>query len=157
MSTTGVELTWDEAMRLAHRYVRAHEGEFERAAVVGSVLRRKPMVHDVDLLVIPAPGVTFQKPEKPLNVFVTTHECWEPALMQYGPAVESVIGQRSRAKALGFTLSQYGLRRGPDFVSRDAEEICGLIGATVSEWVLRSLDGDLVLKDDRRFADAVPA
>ena len=143
MSNSDVTLTWEKAMRAAWGYV--HANELERAAVTGSVLRRKKAVHDVDLLVIPAPGVALPKAEKPLNVCVTTRECWEPALMQYGPAVESVIGTRARAKARGYTLNQYGLWRGGELVSRSAEDICALVEATVSQWVVRSLGGDLVL------------
>lgn len=147
MSKSSVVMSWKEGVRYAEAWVRANRDTLERAAIVGSVLRQKDECHDVDLLVIPKPGCTLVEPDPPINVFTTSLECWQPALMQYAPSAGSTIGARAAAKARGYRLSQYGLFLGQSqtCISRDAREIYGIVGATMSRWVVRSLAGEGVL------------
>lgn len=152
MSKSDTKIEWAEAMNCAEQFVVTYLPLLERVAVMGSTFRRKAQVHDVDLLVTPLPGVMLPKFEKPLNVFVTTSESWETAVMQYAPDVESVIGTRYRAKIRGFKLNQYGLFVGSEknwtLVSRSAQEIYQLVGMSMSQWVKKSLAGELVWQQD---------
>jgi DNA polymerase/3'-5' exonuclease PolX len=150
----GSAFRWEYGKQLAREWVAAHDSEIERAAIVGSVLREAEECHDVDILVIPKTGMTIVEADPPINIFITTHDAWEPALMQYAPSAGSTIGTRARAKEAGYKLNQYGLFSGTpvmwstkdQLVSVSARRIVQLINSTLSQWVDKSLNGKGILK-----------
>lgn len=130
-------------MDLARDFVRVHRDEIIRASVVGSVFRQSHQCHDVDILIIPRLEVTIRS-EPPINIFMTTEEEWQTALMQYAPSAGSTIGARAAAKSHGYKLSQHGLydRDTNELITRDAHTIYEMIGTTKSQWVEKSLRGE---------------
>lgn len=139
----GAGLTRGQALAKARAFVKAHGAVIERVAIVGSILRNHDVVHDVDLLVVLKPGAELQS-APPVNVFTTTREAWEVAVLQYAPGLVT-IGLRAKAKAAGFKLNHVGLWRGDELVSQCAAKICALVKAPVPAPVERSLSGELVL------------
>lgn len=142
----GAAFRWEYGEQLAREWAVAHDNEIERAAIVGSVLRKAEECHDVDILVIPKTGMTIIEADPPINIFITTRDAWEPALMQYAPSVGSTIGTRARAKEAGYKLNQYGLFHKEQLVTLSARRIVQVINATLSQWVDKSLNGKGFLK-----------
>jgi DNA polymerase/3'-5' exonuclease PolX len=144
----GKEMSRRFALQLAKDWVFQNERRLVRAAIVGSVLRNHPTVHDVDVLVVPQAGALLVS-RPPVNVFTTSVVEWESAVLMYAPGM-SAIQMRIRAKSQGYLLNQYGLflPHGRREAVR-VKQICALIGVDVPDPVQRSLDGELVLLQKR--------
>jgi len=120
MSTKSNGKTWklDVAKQEAEEYI-AYIKEYMgsglgKMEVCGSIRRRVPEVHDIDILAVCPEQVgkiaRFQTPGGiPVDVYYTNEESWGAfQLFLTGSAAYNVI-MRAKAKAKGFKLSQYGL------------------------------------------------
>jgi len=108
----------------------------ERVEVCGSVRRKKELVGDVDIVIIPKDGcmsrlaemnahVTEQKARIdtaiPVEIYFTTEDEWGAALMHHTGSKELNIRQRVVAKSKGYTLSQHGLFEGGVMIAGKTE------------------------------------
>jgi DNA polymerase/3'-5' exonuclease PolX len=86
----------DDATQWASKYMTDLRPYFERAAVVGSVRRQKGQVHDIEMLVIPKPGIMVDMFQNPLPgnrldemIGWLAYE-WNAHLLTNGPQVKKL-------------------------------------------------------------------
>ncbi len=141
--------------------VRVVEPHVDGYAFVGSFRRQLETCGDADLLVVPrspadvfllgavlhrAGGKTFvggsdfvyiQLDNTPVNVFVTTPECWGSALQYTTGSREHNIAVRSYAKMRGLTANQYGVFHGAssEKIPGSSETESGFYAALGLRWV----------------------
>jgi len=120
-----------EAQDIADRIVNALAPACHRIAIAGSLRRRRPDVHDIDLIVIPRSRVALQilirdlygrKPEKSgerylmlrsfdgiqVDLYLATPETWVTLLLIRTGSKAHNIRLAQRAKELGWTLKANG-------------------------------------------------
>jgi len=136
-------ISYEEGIKLGKEYLASIEPSIIRGAIIGSLLRKHDFVHDIDILAILDEGYEIPKPNKPINLFLTTVECWEAALLQYAVGL-SVMAMRSNAKKRGYKLNQYGLFKEDVLLALTAKDICTLLEIPIPEPIVRSLSGELV-------------
>jgi len=137
-------ISYEEGIRLGHEYIASIASDIIRGAIIGSLLRKHDYVHDIDILAILDEGCEIPKPQKPINLFLTTKACWEAALLQYAVGL-SVMAIRSNAKKRGYKLNQYGLFVGDTLRALTVKDICDLLEIPIPEPIVRSLSGEFVI------------
>lgn len=122
--------TREAALQVAAELEKAIGGYCEKLTVAGSIRQGKPMVGDIDIVIIPREPVdefiSHIKAEidfeyggtkklfgmfqgRPINIFITNLDSYGACLYQStGPALYNVH-KRNLAKAKGFKLNEYGL------------------------------------------------
>jgi DNA polymerase (family 10) len=119
----------EKAREIAEDLLNKLEVLCERATIAGSIRRHKPMVGDLDFVLIPKNPETFIDDvkeiiefeygatkkifgiyrDRPINLFITTSESYGACLYQCtGPAIYN-IRKRGIVKSKGFKLNEYGL------------------------------------------------
>ena len=149
--------TWEDGMAVALK-LHAEIIDFcEVITVAGSIRQGKPMVGDVDIVIVPKPPVEefierikeriefeyggtkklfgmYQG--RPINIFITTPDSYGACLYQStGPALYNVH-IRGLAKRKGLKLNEYGLYRvetGEKIAGSSEEEIFTALGKTYAE------------------------
>jgi DNA polymerase (family 10) len=120
MSTKSNGRTWtlevaeQAAIEFMHR-IRTNMGSgIGRMEVCGSIARRVPEVHDIDILAVSEEMkgtlARLTTPEGiPVDVYYTSEESWGAFQMFLTGSAAYNVMMRAKAKAKGFKLSQYGL------------------------------------------------
>lgn len=159
MSVKSNGKVWDLefAEREAENFMAYIKGEFGcdlgRMEICGSVRRRVPEVHDIDILAVneERKGTIVRLATHsgiPVDIYYTSEESWGAFQLFLTGSGEYNIMMRAKAKAKGFKLSQYGLFK------RDTNE---LIASKTEEEIYRALKLDYRDPEDRsrKFGDGL--
>jgi len=139
----------EEAERVAQKVVEAIRPYCKLIEVCGSIRRRKPIVGDVDIVLVPENGDglltaleeltgtqinlkgQFEVDGVQVDLFIVKEEGWGAACMYATGAAETNIAQRALAKRKGMLLNQYGLydrATGRFIAGRTEEEVYEALG-----------------------------
>lgn len=147
----------DEAQRASVVLCTSLMQHCSHLVVCGSVRRRKPIVHDLDVIVAEPTARFFEVLAimggrwvnkggeivvngVPAQVEMMPIETWGAALCYRTGSKEENVRLRAKAVSMGFKLSQYGVRR------RDNNE---LLGGRTEEEVYELLNEPYVRPEDR--------
>lgn len=137
-ASKGDPIPREEALKIAKSVIKDISPYVLWATPVGSLIRwpddptrQHKFVHDIDILVVPRPGLEDLKLKKPewknVNFFLATKETVEPTLIHWGLG-KAIIHLKREAKKRGFKLTRYGLMLDDGTVVRDARKIFKLLG-----------------------------
>jgi DNA polymerase/3'-5' exonuclease PolX len=129
------------AIKKAKKFVEDFDDVLIKANLVGSLVRdakKHFYVGDIDILIISKHNI-YHGP--PLNLFYTTEEQWEAAILYLSMGM-SVIQWNWAAIHRKLKFTRHGLftrKRIPQLVSTSAEEICEILGQPMPRWTYQVL------------------
>lgn len=102
------ELSLDEAEKLANQIKAAVETHCDKIEIAGSIRRRKPLVHDIDFVVIAKNDAEWQRINEKLKRFRAKPNCSGNSLIKaYAPCQNGLFQEdfyRAKPATFGITL-----------------------------------------------------
>jgi DNA polymerase/3'-5' exonuclease PolX len=130
------DIPLEEARKIANEFIARTKDCYKRIEIGGSIRRKVPIVHDIDLCAIPAKKTTEFKEavEKAggklrrfggeyatvdyrgvqINVLFTTPEAWGAGIMWSTGPKGHTIGMNIKADQLGYKFNRLGIYRRSD-------------------------------------------
>lgn len=138
--TGGKEFLLSDASAIAEEV----SGDLQRHGIenviVGSIRRKKPMVHDIDIVVRWDDKAERYCRERfgelkngnpkrnglvngiNVEIYPGNDDCWISSICTWTGSVQENIRLRSKAKKMGITLSQNGIKRGEELIVPGTEQ-----------------------------------
>lgn len=131
----------------ANKFLERFAFCFTKTMICGSIRRKCPLVHDIDIVVVPDTTPEFAKfflqgrkklSRKdclvPLELYIASDYDWGSQILMWTGSMQFNIKCRAKAKSFGWKLNQYGLfDSGGKVIESQSEDVimCKLFGGAV--------------------------